>query len=114
MDHHRSVHPWVIATSLAVLCGTLVQMLLPGSAQCVSTGNQRSCRQESLLAGSPLAAIGLFIGGVILSALLFKWGPSRWVLFTYGSLTLFFIILSFGLGWPFGISALLALIAAGS
>ncbi|OLZ08369.1 hypothetical protein BFX06_06245 [Sulfobacillus thermosulfidooxidans] len=89
-------------------------MLLPGSAQCVSTGNQRSCRQESLLAGSPLAAIGLFIGGVILSALLFKWGPSRWVLFTYGSLTLFFIILSFGLGWPFGISALLALIAAGS
>ncbi|WP_084661460.1 hypothetical protein [Sulfobacillus thermosulfidooxidans] len=89
-------------------------MLLPGSAQCVSTGNQRSCQQESLLAGSPLAAIGLFIGGVILSALLFKWGQSRWVLLTYGSLTLFFIILSFRLGWPFGISALLALIAAGS
>ncbi len=54
------------------------------------------------------------MGAVIIGAVLMKWGTSRWVLLTYGILMLFFIIISFGLGWPLAISGLLALIAAGS
>ncbi|WP_206742832.1 hypothetical protein [Sulfobacillus thermosulfidooxidans] len=114
MDHRQSIRPWVIATSLSLLCGTLVQMFMPVSTHCVSTWNRRTCQQESLLTSSPLAAIGLFMGAVIIGAVLMKWGTSRWVLLTYGILMLFFIIISFGLGWPLAISGLLALIAAGS
>ena len=70
------------------------------------------CTASNLALSAPIEAVAVLLLGVILITLFVKWGRNTAFLLIYGIVTLLFIVVSFGIGWPLGVSALLSLIAA--
>ena len=99
--------------TLSVLLGVLAIIFLPSAETCTQTTTGSSlCTSSNLVSSSPMASVAALLGGFFLVVLFIKWKNNAAFLFIYGFVTLLFIVISFGIGWPLLLSALLALVAA--
>ena len=99
--------------ALSVLVGVLAIIFLPSAETCTQTTTGSSvCTSSNLASSSPMASVAALLGGLFLVVLFIKWKNSTAFLFVYGFVTLLFIIISFGIGWPLLLSALLAIVAS--
>ncbi len=103
----------IIAAAITAFLGILAMIVLPWSSTCsTAPQGQTMCTTSNLALFAPIEAVAVLLLGVILITLFVKWGRNTAFLLIYGIVTLLFIVVSFGIGWPLGVSALLSLIAA--
>lgn len=103
----------IIAAAMTAFLGILAMIVLPWSSTCsTAPQGQTMCTASNLALSAPIEAVAVLLLGVILITLFVKWGRNTAFLLIYGIVTLLFIVVSFGIGWPLGVSALLSLIAA--